>query len=316
MERFNTHVSTAQIALEQAPEVLQPVRVNLTAHVLRCVVHNFMHEGFPQVVVGDSRICVDPAPVFDVFQNLVLQGFALDVWDYLGANLAGVTIKHSDDGSLSRPYVTTALLAPHLLQLGSPLFVHLLRRGTDKTFVAFYCTASTAELFHGAVLEHFADAMEHEPCALLGDLQGARHFCAANAILAVADHPESGHPFVHAERGILEDRTDLDGELLLAALAEPHQAGAQKRVLGMAAAWTGDFLSRPAEIHRINKGSLWLCEVGNRLLKASWGFVDIRHFFALSFYLMPEYPKGLCVSSIYLPIKTWEIRHEALSKLL
>src|SRR5581483_12284147 len=130
-----------------------------------------------------------------------------------------------------------------------------------------------------------------------------RHLCAADPVLAVADHPESGHPLIHTERGILEDRTDLDGELFLAALAEPHQAGAEKRVFGVSAARAGDCLSRPAEIDSVNEGPLWLCEVGNRLLEASWGFIGVRHFFALSFYLMREYPKGLCVSRIYLPHK-------------
>ena len=65
---------------------------------------------------------------------------------------------------------------------------------------------------------------------LLGDVQSARHLCAADSVLAVNDHPESRHPLVHTERGILEDTPDLDAELLFASFAEPHQARAQKRI--------------------------------------------------------------------------------------
>ena len=45
MERLDANVGAIQAALEQAPEVLQPVGVNLAINVLSIgVVDNFMHE--------------------------------------------------------------------------------------------------------------------------------------------------------------------------------------------------------------------------------------------------------------------------------
>ena len=43
MERFNGNVSAAQIPLEQAPEVLKPICVNLATDVGFGVIHEFMH---------------------------------------------------------------------------------------------------------------------------------------------------------------------------------------------------------------------------------------------------------------------------------
>src|ERR1035441_3876490 len=62
MERLNRYVSPAQIALEQAPEIFQPVSVDLSAHVLRRVVHDFMHERlFDAHITGGFS--VDGSPV-------------------------------------------------------------------------------------------------------------------------------------------------------------------------------------------------------------------------------------------------------------
>ena len=130
--------------------------------------------------------------------------------------------------------------------------------------------------------------MEHEPCALLGDLESPRHLCAADSVLAVANHPESSHPLTESERGILEDAANLDGELAFASLAEPHQARAKKRVLRTTATRADDVLSGPAEIDRINEGPFRVGEVHNRFLKGLGLTEFVRHFFALSPYLMRE----------------------------
>jgi hypothetical protein len=123
--------------------------------------------------------------------------------------------------------------------------------------------------------------------SILGDFESPRHLRAANAILAVDQHPECRHPLIHAERGILENRPHLDAELLLASLTEPHQAGAQKRVLLVTATWTGNLLSRPAKVDGIDESVLGISEVGYSFLQGL-GLFNVRHFFALSLYLMRE----------------------------
>lgn len=51
------------------------------------------------------------------------------------------------------------------------------------------------------------------PCRLLRDAQVSRYLARANAVLAVRDHPHSHHPLIKAQRGILENGSDLDSEL-------------------------------------------------------------------------------------------------------
>ena len=84
------------------------------------------------------------------------------------------------------------------------------------------------------------------PCGLLGNSEMRSQFIAADAVLATGKEPNGHHPLVHAERRIFEDGSDLDGELLFAAFAEPHVPGGDVGVLIVAATRAGDTI-RPAE---------------------------------------------------------------------
>jgi hypothetical protein len=58
-------------------------------------------------------------------------------------------------------------------------------------------------------------------------------------------------------------------------------------VLLAATSWTGDLLSRPAQIDCIHESLFGIGEISNRFLQGL-GLFDVRHFFALSLYLMRE----------------------------
>jgi hypothetical protein len=100
----------------------------------------------------------------------------------------------------------------------------------------FEATPEAKLLAIGLILQSQANPLQHEPCGLLSDSQSAMHFRATDAVLAISQHPESGHPLIHPERGILEDRSNLYGELLVASTAEPDAACLNEIVLvGIAA---------------------------------------------------------------------------------
>src|SRR5712691_2909854 len=84
--------------------------------------------------------------------------------------------------------------------------------------------------------------MQHEPCGLLSDAEITRDFVAADAVLAVDEHPHRGQPLVETDRAVLENAADLDGELFLAASALPDLASAHPvgRVRARTAPWTFD----------------------------------------------------------------------------
>src|SRR5581483_7338110 len=123
--------------------------------------------------------------------------------------------------------------------------VHLPGIAADKGLVNLNGPVA-AHLLEGAAGHRLTNPMEHEPCGLLRNAKGPCEFVAADAVLAVDDHPHGGHPLIHAKRGILEDGPDLHGELLFAALAEPDFAGLQKRVLIRSATGAVDTAIRPA----------------------------------------------------------------------
>ena len=64
------------------------------------------------------------------------------------------------------------------------------------------------------------------PRGFLSYPQVACDFIAADSVLTGDDQPHGKHPLVHAQRGILENTGNLDGELFLASLAKPETASA------------------------------------------------------------------------------------------
>src|SRR5437899_2720280 len=71
---FYAHISSLEPSLEQAPEVFEPVGVNLTVNVLFGMVNDLVLESlFSESLIGHERIGIDRAPRFDVSANLGLQ---------------------------------------------------------------------------------------------------------------------------------------------------------------------------------------------------------------------------------------------------
>jgi len=104
------------------------------------------------------------------------------------------------------------------------------------------------------------------PCGLLRDADIISQFVGTDAVLAVGNEPDAHHPLVHAERGILEDGSDLNSELLFATLAKPHVAGGNVGVLIVAAARACDDAIRPPEPHGPSVGAFGIGEIGNGFL--------------------------------------------------
>ena len=81
MKRFDSNVSSTQVSLEQAPEVLQPVRVDLPVDVPFCMIHELMYKAIMQQIIGDSIVGIHFGTVADILQDFVLQGLALHIWN-------------------------------------------------------------------------------------------------------------------------------------------------------------------------------------------------------------------------------------------
>ena len=77
MERLNRYVGAAQVALEQAPEILQPVRVYAPVDVPLHVVHPLMHVAVVKQFVGYCAVRIYLAAILHIAKDYVLQGLAL-----------------------------------------------------------------------------------------------------------------------------------------------------------------------------------------------------------------------------------------------
>jgi|SRR5271166_3142173 len=90
VKRLDGNIGSAKATLQQAPEVLDPLSVNLTANVFLDVIDRFVNV-LPscEVIVSRMAICVDGRAALDLIQYFVLKSLALDVRDNLGRGLGG-----------------------------------------------------------------------------------------------------------------------------------------------------------------------------------------------------------------------------------
>jgi hypothetical protein len=207
------------LALEQAPEVFEPVGVNLPINVRLRVVDDLVLESLMlESLIGHERICVNRASGFDVCANVGLEQVLFAIAYDRSANLA-TTFKDALNSNL---VFGASLGNPATAFIG----VHETGSTTDEGFVYFDLFAIAAKLDGRTSLHRKTNPMEHEPCGLLSDTKCAANLIGANAVLAVRNHPHSDKPLVERQSGVLKNSSNLDGELFTSVLlfAFPHPA--------------------------------------------------------------------------------------------
>jgi len=246
MEWFDGNVSSGKSALEQTPKVFDSISVNATSDIFLGVIYHVMNEAIFQAIIGNVGVSVDLRTKFDVLENLSLQSLAFHVRDDLSANLAHLAIHDAHDNRL-------AAISAHLLITQSAILVHVSDATANVGFVYFDFAAIASELPIPMAerVESLSDSLQHEPCRLLRDSERAVNLPRRDAVLAVHEHPDRRHPLIESKSRVLEDRANLDGELLLAGIAVPDSPGLNERVLIRTAPWADDFAVRPAHFDRI-----------------------------------------------------------------
>jgi hypothetical protein len=145
-------------------------------------------------------------------------------------------------------------------------FVHVPSFAADEGLIYFDFATGAAQLNERACLHGASDAVEHEPRRLLSDSKRTSNLATGNTIASVNDHPESRHPLIQAERRILKDRSNLDGELLVAPTAEPEPPRLDEVVFVRVAPRADDLPIGPAEFHCVIEGAVRIGEVNNGFL--------------------------------------------------
>ena len=264
MKRFHSNIGSTKRSLKERPEIFHSVDVNLSAHISLSLVHDVMHEtALQSVVIGHSVIGIDRAAKLHIAENRILQSFAGHIRNNLSANLTKVPVKNAVDNRL-------VLVRSSAFGLNALSLVHVLDAATHKGFVSLNCATFTADL--GCVAEltplhDFADALQHKPCRRLSNSNRLCEFITADAVFAVRQKPECDHPLIKSDRRIFHDRLDLDGELLLAGVAEPEPARLNKRVLCRSTSRAKNVAIRPAQFLCKLKSAIRIGKIRNRFLQ-------------------------------------------------
>jgi hypothetical protein len=256
VERLDRDVSTTEGALQETPEVLDTVCVDVTVDVLVYVVDYFLFVGRGQEFVGRKFIGDDMRSSFDVRgDNGVKVRFLASVYNLrLDATTA---LQHTHYNRL----VALPLILPTVLQAA---LVHVLDLATNEGFVAL--DRATRKLRRRVRHSH-ANTVQQEPSRLLCDTQSAVNLVRANAVLAVGQHPHCRHPLIQTDRAIFHNRADFEGELLFATLAVPHFASLDKGVLVGSTTRASHFASSPAQVLRVVEATVCVGEEDDGLLK-------------------------------------------------
>lgn len=219
MERLATDIGALDRPFEERPEILQAIRMNRAVNVPLRVVNYLMLVMAIHAVVGAQLIGVQRSAALNVFADGAMDVPFAAMSDRLSTNLAGFAFQESEHDGLTENPTTVNLLFPLV-------GVHIAGGATDEGFIGFH---RACHFVDAALVLRVSNAVEHEPCRLLSDLQRSGDFVRGNTVLAVRQHPHRAEPFVQANGAILEDRTDLDRELLPATKARPHQPRLEKR---------------------------------------------------------------------------------------
>src|SRR3954471_4158663 len=102
MERLNTNIGSMKTTLQEAPEVLKAVSMDLPTSVGFSMIHKFV-EVFNQSFVSAMRICVETCSMFYVLTDKRLNIFLARILHSShsnGASLFCMPFKQSHDGNL------------------------------------------------------------------------------------------------------------------------------------------------------------------------------------------------------------------------
>lgn len=269
VEGFHAYVGTTQTTLQQAPEVLQPVGMDIPLDVGFGVVDELVDVVGLQPKVGDCLIAEDVRARFNVLFDVASQiPSVVRPGENLGTNLAS-SLQDSLNASLTGSASTFALERPLL-----PVLVYIPSLAADVGLIDLDLSREHGSAF---VLHGKSNPVEHEPSGLLGDADSAVEFVGTDAVLAVGNHPHGGKPLVQPDGGIFKDGSDLDGELGLGvpSLALPDAPGLQIGHLLRSASWTANDAVLPTLCGEEVNAVVGVREVNYRFLKGFWfGFHD------------------------------------------
>jgi hypothetical protein len=263
VEGLDTNVGAMQTTLQETPEVLHRVGVDVSVNILYGVVNDGVLIIVFKTVVRFQFIGEDCCPGFDVFAYLLLQfRFATAIDDH--CSHVAFSLDHSEYHGLILP----AWTGDDALAFS---FVHVPGFAADECFIYF---DFATEFIEPAFLHRKTNAMEHEPSGLLGNAESTMDFVATDTVLATDNQPRCGKPLLKRDRRIFKDGASLEGEggPLMSGIAFPYPLfGKPAQPLGATLRTLHDAI-RPPQFHHELAAMLEVREPDNRISEGVWRF--------------------------------------------
>lgn len=281
VEGLNADASAVKGSLEQTPEVLDPVCVNLSTDVGLGVVDGLVVELTAESLVGLPLVGVDGCTEGHMLSDLGVESGTRTVGHDCGADAAASVQNPSDKGLVN---------ASGPVDLADSLrLVHVLGFPADKGLVNL---DRAAHLLERSGLHRQADTVKHEPRGLLRDTQRAVKLVGADPVLRAGKKPDRGEPLVEPNRAVLEDGADLDRELLprVLDLAAPQPTGGDEVDFLAAAGRASDLAVRPPQTDQVAEANVRVREVPDGFQKGGGSLSphdlpSIAHFVSQVYYI-------------------------------
>jgi hypothetical protein len=201
VEGADTNVGAMQTTLQETPEVLNRVGVDIAVHILHGVVDDGVLILVFKPVVRLQFISEDRGSGFDVLADLLLQ-FRLAAVINDHCPHIPVTFNHAEDYGLILSTRASDDALPFRL-------VHVSGLAADESFINLDLAT---EFIESALLHRKTNAMEHKPRGFLSDSKTSMNFIATDTILATDDQPRGGKPLLKRNRRIFKDSASLQRE--------------------------------------------------------------------------------------------------------
>jgi hypothetical protein len=206
------------------------------------MVRNLMLELGRKTVIGAQLIVEDRRTGFHIVANLLLKSGLAAPEDVHRTNSAAA-LDNTEDAFL----VTKSMLWPFF---SKRFALSMVRRYRDRSFIDLDLTR---ELAAGEfILHRETDSVKHKPGCFLRNSKIAGHLVAANSVLAIGKHPDSGKPLVQWNGRILKDASGFDGELFPAFGALPDTPSLQEHRFSGPTMLT-DHAARPTAIRDLGE---------------------------------------------------------------
>src|SRR5438876_6648569 len=162
MKRLYSNVGSTKPTLQQRPEVLYALHVNLSVNVLLKMVHELMIVFRFEIVVASEFISHNRGAAFNEVSHGSMHGGILAISDDSRFDLSAA-LKRSDDHSLA----VSALHSNSVTETAAFALVHIPCLATDVSLVNLNRPVRPTKFAASLILQSETNAMQHEPSRLL-----------------------------------------------------------------------------------------------------------------------------------------------------